>query len=101
VNGCDGWEKLFPPPGRPPGTTGGFVCGKDATLDPGDKELATAPHAPNMAGPPQYDYGLNLVDGAPLYRRPPLRRERKQFEQQHAVGLAYLRKVGDEGAPAP
>ncbi len=96
----EGWYELLPPPGSPPGTTGGFVCGKDATLDPDDKELTTAPHAPNMAGPLPYDYGLNLVDGAPLYRRPPLRRERKQYERGLEVGRAYRKKDGDDSAPA-
>jgi hypothetical protein len=97
----EGWYELVPPPGGAPGTTGGFVCGKDATLDPDDKQLATAPHAPNMAGPLPYDYGLNLVDGSPLYRRPPLRRERKQYEHGLAVGRAYRKKDGDENTPAP
>jgi hypothetical protein len=97
----EGWYELLPPPGSPVGTTGGFVCGKHATLDPDDKELATAPHAPNMAGPLPYDYGLNLVDGAPVYRRPPLRRERKQYESGLAVGRAHRKKDGDDGAPAP
>ena len=97
----EGWYELLPPPGSPPGTTGGFVCGKDATLDPDDKQLATAPHAPNMAGPLPYDYGLNLVDGSLLYRRPPLRRERKQYEQGLAVGRAYRKRDGDDNAPVP
>ena len=95
----EGWYELLPSPGSPAGITGGFVCGKDATLDPDDKQLTTAPHAPNMAGPLPYDYGLNLVDGAPLYRRPPLRRERKQYEHGLAVGRAYRKKDGDDGAP--
>ncbi len=94
----EGWYELLAPPGSPPGTTGGFVCGKDATLDPDDKQLATAPHAPNMAGPLPYDYGLNLVDGSPLYRRPPLRRERKQYEHGLAVGRAYRKRDGDDSA---
>ncbi len=97
----EGWYELLPAPGAPPGTTGGFVCGKDATVDPEDKELATAPRRPNMAGPLPYDYGLNLVDGAPLYRRPPLRRERRQYENRLAVGRAYRKRDGDDGAPAP
>ena len=97
----EGWYELLPPSGSAPGATGGFVCGKDATLDPDDKDLATAPHAPNLAGPLPYDYGLNLVDGAPLYRRPPLRRERKQYERGLAVGRAYRKREGDESAPDP
>ena len=62
----EGWYELLPLPGSPPGATGGFVCGKYATLDPDDKDLAAAPHPPNMDGPLPYDYGLNLVNGAPL-----------------------------------
>jgi hypothetical protein len=96
----EGWYELLPPPGSAPGASGGFVCGKDATLDPDDKALAAAPHAPNMAGPLPYDYGLNLVDGAPLYRRPPLRRERRQYEQGLAVGRAYRKREGEEARPA-
>jgi hypothetical protein len=92
----EGWYELLPPPGSAPGTTGGFVCGKDATLEPDDKELAAAPHAPNLAGPLPYDYGLNLVDGAPLYRRPPLRRERKEYERGLAVGREFRKKEGDD-----
>jgi L,D-transpeptidase catalytic domain len=95
----EGWYELLAPPESAPGTTAGFVCGKDATLDPNDKELTKAPHAPNLGGPLPYDYGLNLVDGAPLYRRPPLRRERKEYERGLAVGRAY--RKGDDGAPAP
>ncbi|HEX3772673.1 MAG TPA: L,D-transpeptidase [Polyangiaceae bacterium] len=96
----EGWYELLPLPGSS-ATTGGFVCGKDATLDPNDKDLASAPHPPNMAGPLPYEYGLNLVDGAPLYRRPPLRRERRELERGLAVGMAYRKKDGDNGAPGP
>jgi hypothetical protein len=97
----EGWYELLPVPGSPPGTSGGFVCGKYATLDPEDKDLATAPHPPNMAGPLPYDYGLNLVNGAPQYRRPPLRRERKEYEHGLAVGRAFRKKEGDDGPSAP
>jgi hypothetical protein len=97
----EGWYELVPPAGSPAGATGGFVCGKDATLTPDDKELAAEPHPPNLAGPLPYDYGLNLVDGAPLYRRPPLRRERREYERGLEVGRAYRKKDGDESARAP
>ncbi len=95
----EGWFELLPPPGSPAGASGGFVCGKDATLDPDDKELAAEPHAPNLAGPLPYDYGLNLVDGAPLYRRPPLRKERERYERGLAVGRAYRKRDGDNPRP--
>jgi hypothetical protein len=75
----EGWYELL---------TGGFVCGKYATLDASDKDLASAPRPPNMQGPLPYDYGLNLVNGAPLYRRIPLKRERKEHERGLAVGRA-------------
>ncbi len=91
----EGWYELLPAAGS---TTGGFVCGKDATLDASDKALASAPHPPNLAGPLPYDYGLNLVNGAPLYRRPPLRRERREYEQDLAVGRKYRATGGDERA---
>jgi hypothetical protein len=97
----EGWYELLPLPGAPAGTTGGFVCGKDATLDPDDKALATAPHAPNMEGPLPYDYGLNLVNGAPLYRRPPLRKERAEYERGLQVGRAFRKKDGDDSTAAP
>jgi hypothetical protein len=97
----EGWYELLPMPGSG-AATGGFVCGKDATLDPDEKELAAEPRPPNLAGPLPYDYGLNLVDGAPLYRRPPLRRERRQYEQGLEVGRAYRKgEGGDESSPAP
>ncbi len=84
----EGWYELLPPPDAPPGTTGGFVCGKYATLDGADPELASAPRPPNMQGPLPYDYGLNLVNGAPLYQRLPSRSERRKCEQGLAVGRA-------------
>jgi lipoprotein-anchoring transpeptidase ErfK/SrfK len=87
----EGWFELAPP-------ALGFICGKYATLDAANKELATAPHAPNMDGPLPYDYGLNLVNGAPLYRRPPLRKERAEYERGLAVGKAFRKK--DDGSVA-
>ncbi len=93
----EGWYELLPLPGAPPGTTGGFVCGKYATLDANDKELASAPHPPNMAGPLPYDYGLNLVNGAPLYRRPPLRKERAEYERGLAVGKSKTKDDDSTG----
>jgi|HubBroStandDraft_4_1064222.scaffolds.fasta_scaffold02455_5 hypothetical protein len=98
ANCPEGWYELFPPPGAPPGSTGGFVCGKQATLEPGDKDLAAAPHAPNLDGPLPYDYGLNLVNGAPLYRRPPRPSERRKYEQGLAVGRESRRRDTDDDA---
>jgi hypothetical protein len=68
----EGWFELL---------EGGFVCGRFATQDFDNKELKTTPHAPYAEGPLPYDYGLNLTNGAPMYRRPPLRRERATYEK--------------------
>ncbi len=72
---------------------GGFVCAKFATADLNNKELAKSPHPPFTDRPLPYDYGMNLTNGTPLYRRPPLRKERAQFEKGLAVGKA---KSADE-----
>ena len=101
ANCPEGWYELLPPRGAPAGSSGGFVCGKYATLDPADKDLATAPHPPNLAGPLPYDYGLNIVDGAPLYTRPPRPRERSQYERGLEVGRTSRKKSGDDDARGP
>ncbi len=76
-NCAEGWFELI---------DGGFLCGKYATADLASKELATAPHAPYDDRPLPYEYGLNLTNGTPLYRRMPLRKERQEAEQGLAVG---------------
>jgi lipoprotein-anchoring transpeptidase ErfK/SrfK len=80
----EGWWELV---------EGGFVCGKYATADFNHKELAKAPHAPFSDRPLPYEYGMNLTNGTPLYRRVPYRKERAQFEKGLAVGKA---KSADE-----
>jgi len=71
--GCaEGWFELV---------EGGWVCGRFATLDLESKELQNAPHPPYDDRPLPYDYGLNLTNGTPMYRRPPLRRERAIYEK--------------------
>jgi uncharacterized membrane protein YgcG len=87
----EGWFEL---------KSGGFVCGKYATRDPQDKALKNAPHAPLTEGALPYQYGLNLTNGTPLYRRLPLRAERKQYEHGLAIGKKRHKKTaeGAEGA---
>lgn len=86
----EGWWELV---------AGGFVCGKYATRDPADKALKNAPHAPLTDGPLPYQYGLNLTNGTPLYRRLPLRAERKQYEHGLAVGKKRRKKpAAEDGA---
>ena len=79
ANCAEGWWELV---------EGGFVCGKFATADLTHKELQKAPHAPYADRPLPYEYGMNLTNGTPLYRRPPLRKERAQFEKGLAIGKA-------------
>ena len=76
-NCVEGWYEL---------TVGGYVCGKFVTMDLSAKELEDAPHAPNMDAPLPYDYGLNLTNGAPAYRKLPSRKERDRYEDKLAVG---------------
>ncbi len=73
----EGWYELV---------TGGYVCGKFATTDANSKDLASAPHAPFAEGGLPYEYGLNITNGTPMYRRRPLKRERKDLEKGLAVG---------------
>jgi hypothetical protein len=70
ANCPEGWYELL---------AGGFVCGKNATLDldhPGFKQTK----APDLDGPLPYVYGANYSNGTPLYRRIPSREDRKRFE---------------------
>jgi hypothetical protein len=100
ANCPEGWYELLPFAGAPPGMERAFVCGKYATLDANDKQLAHAPHAPNLEGPLPYDYGLNLVNGAPMYRRRPVRAERREYERGLAVGRASSHANAGAGAGA-
>ena len=88
----EGWYELV---------TGGFVCGKHATADLKAKELENAPHAPYAEGALPYDYGLNLTNGAPLYRRRPLKKERNDLEKGLAVGKTKKPKEGEPPPAAP
>ena len=65
----EGWYEL---------AEGGFVCGQFVTDDPNHPELANGKglHPPLTDGPLPYKYGLNLTNGAPLYRRVPTKKER-------------------------
>jgi hypothetical protein len=91
-NNCpEGWYELV---------AGGFVCGKFVTTDLKAKDLETAPHPPLTEGPLPYEYGLNLTNGAPLYRRRPLKRERKDLEKGLALGKVKKKdKDGESAAP--
>jgi hypothetical protein len=88
----EGWYELV---------SGGFVCGKFVTTDLKAKELETSPHDPLAEGPLPYEYGLNLTNGAPLYRRRPLKKERKDLEKGLAVGRSKKRDGDAPSAPPP
>jgi hypothetical protein len=83
----EGWYQLL---------GGGWLCGRYVTTDLDSKELKDAPHAPFVDRPLPYDYGLNLTNGTPMYRRPPLRRERATYEK----GLFVGGKTPDDRAAA-
>jgi len=79
ANCAEGWYELV---GKPRG----YVCGKFATVNASHKELKHAPHVPYMDRNLPYEYGLNLTPGTPLYRRIPLKSERRDNEKTLAIG---------------
>jgi hypothetical protein len=98
ANCAEGWYELV---------SGGYVCGKFATLDTQHKELKLAPHTPYLDRDLPYEYGLNLTPGTPLYRRVPLKRERRENEKTLAIGkgvktsdIAKKLKENGESVPA-
>ncbi len=75
----DGWLELV---------QGGFVCGKNATLDPKNPRVRLAPHAPDLSKSLPYQYGVNLANGTPLYRRVLSLEDRKKYEPWLAAAAA-------------
>ncbi len=67
----DGWFELV---------QGGFVCGKNATLDPRNPRVRLAPHGPDLTKSLPYEYGVNIANGTPLYRRVLSLEDRKKYE---------------------
>ncbi len=70
ANCTDGWYELY---------SGGFVCGKYATLDL-DHPRFKLMKPPDLDGPLPYTYGVNAANGTPLYRQVPSREERAKLE---------------------
>ncbi len=66
----EGWYELL---------AGGFVCGKYATLDIEHPRFKLA-KAPNLEASLPYTYGVNVLNGTPLYRQVPSREERLKLE---------------------
>ena len=67
----EGWYELV---------SGGFICGKYATLDLNHPRIKTAPHSPYLDQPLPYQYAFNIANGTPLYRTVPAQRDRAQYE---------------------
>jgi hypothetical protein len=66
----EGWYALL---------AGGFVCGKYASTELDHPRAKTA-QPPDLEGPLPYAYGVNLMNGTPLYRQIPSRAQRRRFE---------------------
>ncbi len=77
---CEGgWYELVADPAAQPGSasaSGGYVCGKYATLDMAHPKLRHAPHAPFEDRALPYEYGYNTANGTPVYGSVPSREER-------------------------
>jgi L,D-transpeptidase catalytic domain len=84
ANCPDGWYELL---------AGGFVCGKYATLDLDHPKFKTA-NPPDLDAALPYTYGYNLINGTPLYRNVPSRKERFKYEQ--GLGARPHKKVDDD-----
>lgn len=70
ANCPEGWYELL---------SGGFVCGRLASLDLDHPKFKSA-KAPDLDSPLPYQYGVNLWNGTPLYRAVPSRDQRKRLE---------------------
>ncbi len=67
----EGWYELV---------SGGFICGKYASLDMNHPRIKTGPHSPYMDQPLPYQYAYNIANGTPLYRTVPAQKDRSQYE---------------------
>jgi len=67
----EGWYELV---------EGGYVCGKVATIDLTNPRVKLAPKQPDLDAGMPYRYGVNAVDGTPLYRRVLKTEDRKKYE---------------------
>ena len=99
ANCAEGWYELASP-------ARGFICGKFATTDAHHRELKWAPHTPYMDRNLPYEYGLNLTPGTPLYRRIPLKSERRDNEKTLALGKGkkasdIAKKLQESGEAVP
>ena len=68
----EGWYELV---------SGGFVCGKHATIDLTNPRVRLAPKQPDRDAGMPYRYGINMSDGTPLYRRVLSAEDRQRYER--------------------
>jgi lipoprotein-anchoring transpeptidase ErfK/SrfK len=86
----DGWFEL---------AGGGFVCGKNASLDPKNPGVRRAPHAPDLSKSLPYQYGVNLSNGTPVYRRVLSVEDRKKYEPWLVPAAPKPADAMDAGSP--
>jgi hypothetical protein len=67
----EGWYELI---------SGGFVCGRHASIDLNHPRIRTAGHAPWLDKALPYDYIINVQNGTPLYRTLPPKADRVKYE---------------------
>jgi lipoprotein-anchoring transpeptidase ErfK/SrfK len=68
----EGWYELV---------SGGYICGKHATIDLTSPRVKLAPKQPDRDAGMPYRYGINVSDGTPLYRRVLKAEDRERFER--------------------
>ncbi len=85
-NCSEGWYELV---------SGGFVCGKYATLDLNHPRFRSSPHVPYTDRALPYDYGYNVANGTPIYRAVPSREERVANEPWLTAPKKKKREDGD------
>jgi len=92
-NDCkDGWYELL---------AGGYVCGKAVTTDLTSPRVRLAPKQPDRESGMPYRYGVNLVDGTPLYRRALGAESRKKYEPEKPEKTEKPEKSADTEKDEP
>lgn len=75
----DGWYELV---------SGGYVCGKAATIDLTNPRVKLAPKQPDLDAGMPYRYGINVSDGTAVYRRVLNAEDRRRYEPHLAAAKA-------------